>query len=134
MFGGFGRRRRGAGGGFGGSADLGDIFSTIFGRGGAAAPSRSRGRDLETEVTLSFEQAMDGAQVAVTVPKQATCTTCRGNGAKPGTEPIVCPRCDGRGVDCAEPGLLLDQPALPAVRRPRPDHRGPLPDLRAAPG
>src|SRR5689334_4741396 len=55
------------GGGF--ASDLGDIFSSFFGRGGRQQGSRTqRGRDLETEVGLSFDQAMHGTQVAVSVP------------------------------------------------------------------
>ena len=57
------------GGGFGG---FGDILSDIFGgRGGGAAPRPERGRDLETEVHVSFDQAMEGAQVPVSVPLSA---------------------------------------------------------------
>ena len=54
---------------------------------GGPQPQPVRGRDLETEVRLSFEQAMEGTEVSVTVPKQATCATCGGSGAKPGTSP-----------------------------------------------
>src|SRR5215211_7628363 len=61
----------GGAGGFGG--DFGDIFSTLFRRGGQGPQATARGRDLETEVTLSFRQAMEGTEVAVTVPKQSTC-------------------------------------------------------------
>jgi molecular chaperone DnaJ len=64
----------GGGGGFG--SDLGDIFSNIFSRGGGGPePQQPRGRDLETETMLSFDQAVNGAQVSVTVPKQDRCTT-----------------------------------------------------------
>ena len=60
---------------------------------------------------LSFEQAMEGVEVAVTVPKQATCATCRGSGAKPGTSPTVCPRCGGRGIDAESQGFFsISQP------------------------
>src|SRR5215207_6852301 len=57
----------GGGGGFGG---FGDILSDLFGggAGGARAPRPERGRDLETEVHISFEQAMEGAQIPVSVP------------------------------------------------------------------
>lgn len=107
MFGGFGRGAPGAGGGPGGFGvgDIGDIFSTIFNRGGGR-PEAPQGRDLETEITLTFEQAMEGTQVAVTVPKQAHCETCGGNGAAPGTEPHVCPRCGGRGLDTESQGFF----------------------------
>jgi molecular chaperone DnaJ len=110
MFSGFGRG--GGGGGPGGfTADIGDIFSTMFGRRGGPGPQSVRGRDLETEVRLSFDQAMNGSEVAVTVPKQATCKTCSGTGAKPGTGPIICPRCNGRGIDSESQGFFsISQP------------------------
>ncbi len=107
-FSGFGPRGFG-GGGF--TSDLGDIFSTFFGRRGGTRQAAAQGRDLETEVRLSFEQAMEGAEVAVTVPKQATCPTCHGSGAKPGTSPTVCPRCGGRGIDTESQGFFsISQP------------------------
>ncbi len=59
MFSGFGPRGFG-GGGF--TSDLGDIFSTVFGRRGGPQEAPARGRDLETEVRLSFEQAMEGSR------------------------------------------------------------------------
>jgi molecular chaperone DnaJ len=111
MFAGIGGRGFGAQGGFG--ADIGDIFSTFFGgrRGGGARQQAARGRDLETEVHLDFDQAMHGAEIAVTVPKQATCKTCSGTGAKPGTGPTICPRCNGRGIDSESQGFFsISQP------------------------
>ncbi|HYH59384.1 MAG TPA: molecular chaperone DnaJ [Thermoleophilaceae bacterium] len=114
IFGGFdpGSFRPGAGG-FGG---FGDILSDLFGgggpAGGAGARNRpERGRDLETEVHVSFEQAVQGAQVPVTVPLAAPCPTCRGTGAKPGTTPSVCSACNGRGVEAESQGLFsISQP------------------------
>ncbi|MEO8092371.1 MAG: molecular chaperone DnaJ [bacterium] len=112
MFGGragFGRGPGGPGGGF--SSDIGDIFSTIFNRRGGAGQEQMRGRDLETEVRLSFDQAMQGSEVAVTVPKQSTCAACGGSGAEPGTSAIVCPRCGGRGIDSESQGFFsISQP------------------------
>jgi molecular chaperone DnaJ len=115
--GGFG----GAGGGanpFGGAQaggfDMGDIFSSIFSRGGAggrARPQEVRGRDLETEVSLSFDEAVNGTQISVTVPKAGRCPTCHGSGAKPGTGPVTCPRCEGRGIDAQSQGFFsISQP------------------------
>jgi molecular chaperone DnaJ len=102
----------GAGAQPGGFGDLGDIFSTIFSRGGGRAePQQVRGRDLETEVQLSFDQAVNGAQISVTVPKAARCPTCHGSGAKPGTSPVTCPRCNGRGIDAQSQGFFsISQP------------------------
>jgi molecular chaperone DnaJ len=93
-------------GGFG----FGDILSDLFGR-GAGAPQRQRGRDLEAEVRLSFEQAINGTQVSVSVPKETTCPTCNGSGAKPGTSPKTCPRCQGRGIETEGQGMFsISQP------------------------
>jgi molecular chaperone DnaJ len=106
----------GGGGGAGGagSADFGsfsdilsNIFNTTAGRGGARTrPAAERGRDLETTVSLSFDQAVEGAQVPVSVATHAACNTCRGTGAKPGTSPIVCPVCQGRGVESQGQGVF----------------------------
>jgi molecular chaperone DnaJ len=107
----------GAGGGAGGgtAADFGSfsdilsgIFNTTTGRGGGVRtkPAAEKGRDLETTVSLSFDQAVEGAQVPVSVATHAPCTTCRGTGAKPGTSPVVCPVCNGRGVESQGQGLF----------------------------
>ena len=97
-----------AGGRF--QADLGDVFSSLFGR-GRVEPEAPRGRDLETEVRLTFDQAVEGTQVSVVIPKQATCETCHGDGARPGTSPTTCPRCGGRGIDAQSQGLFsISQP------------------------
>jgi molecular chaperone DnaJ len=94
-----GRPGGGGGGGFGG-----------FG-GGGRAPRGERGRDLEAEVTIAFDQAIAGAQVPISVPTYERCPTCAGTGARPGTQPIVCPRCNGRGVESEGQGLFsISQP------------------------
>jgi molecular chaperone DnaJ len=130
MFGGFGRGGPGPGGFNVGVGDLGDVFSSLFGRRGGT-PEPARGRDLETEVRLSFEQAMEGTQISVTVPKQATCGTCGGNGAAPGTRPTTCPRCEGRGIDAQSQGFFsISQPCPQCggrgqvVEKPCPECRG----------
>ncbi len=123
MFGGFGQA---AGGGFDPGAFTGgfsDILSNLFGGGGGAPaggpgtgstrarPRAQRGRDLETEVSLSFAQAVNGAQVPLAVPTSAPCPTCHGSGAKPGTSPRVCPVCNGRGLESQSQGIFsMSQP------------------------
>jgi molecular chaperone DnaJ len=111
----------GPGGGFGGfgnfdfdASSMGDILSNLFGGGGRAQrqrPRAERGADLEASVSISFDQAIAGAQVPLSVPMRATCPTCHGTGAKPGTTPIVCPRCEGRGIETQGQGMFsISQP------------------------
>ena len=105
LFGGF-AGSSGAGGGAGdrrfGGAGFSDIFSSIFSGGGpggsAARRGPRRGRDVETEVTLDFAQAVRGTTLPLTLRSAATCETCHGNGAKPGTSPRTCPQCHGSGL------------------------------------
>jgi molecular chaperone DnaJ len=125
LFGGMGGA---AGGGFDPGAFTGgfsDILSNLFGggggggapggRGGTAGgrtrPRAQRGRDLETEVSLTFDQAVNGAQVPLAVPTSQPCPTCHGSGAKPGTSPRVCPVCNGRGLESQSQGIFsMSQP------------------------
>jgi molecular chaperone DnaJ len=110
MFAGFGGGRPFGAGGTGFTSDIGDIFSSLFGR-GRAEPRTVQGADLETEVPLSFDQAVNGTQISVTVPKLDRCPTCHGSGAKPGSRPTVCPRCGGRGIDAQSQGFFsISQP------------------------
>jgi molecular chaperone DnaJ len=110
-------------GGFGNfdfdASSMGDILSNLFsGGGGAGGPggrrARSRpqrGGDLETEVRISFDQAISGAQVPLSVSMSGVCSTCHGTGAKPGTTPKVCPRCEGRGIETQGQGMFsISQP------------------------
>jgi molecular chaperone DnaJ len=109
------------GGGFGGfgnfdfdASSMGDILSNLFGGGGRGQrqnPRPERGGDLEAQVSISFDQAIAGAQVPLQVPMQATCPTCKGTGAKPGTTPTVCSRCEGRGIETQGQGRFsISQP------------------------
>lgn len=117
--GGFGQGGFGQGG-FGGPGggtfrvddlgNLGDLFGGIFtgGRGAAGRRPRGgqRGADLETELHLSFKDAIHGVTTSVSVPQEVQCHTCGGSGAKPGTSPHVCEHCGGRGVLDDNQGLF----------------------------
>jgi molecular chaperone DnaJ len=99
---------------FGDIGDLGDLFGGLFGgmggvggrNRGARRQAAARGADLETEVRVSFEQAMDGANVPVKIRGAARCTTCGGTGAEPGTSPITCTQCGGTGQVSVNQGLF----------------------------
>ena len=98
------------------NVDLSDLlgqFGGIFGRGAGrrGRPQPERGADLESRVKLSFEDALEGAQVRVPVEVEAPCRTCHGTGAEPGTSPITCPQCGGSGTVSDSHGLFaLSQP------------------------
>jgi molecular chaperone DnaJ len=109
MFGGFrvpAGSRPGAGGTtfdlgdlFGNGEGLGDVLGGIFRNrpsGGAASRAR-RGADVETETTLPFGDAIDGATVTLRLTGEGPCPVCGGTGAKSGTVPKVCPDCHGTG-------------------------------------
>ena len=89
-------------GGFDGGTGFGgfeDIFSSFFGGGATRNPNAPRqGDDLQYRVNLSFEEAIFGAEKEVHYNREATCKTCSGSGAKPGTSPVTCGRCHGQGV------------------------------------
>jgi molecular chaperone DnaJ len=90
--------------------DLGDLFGGLFG-GRRGATRAERGPDLEAVVSLSFEDALRGAEVRVPVDVDTACHTCGGSGAQPGTSPKVCPECGGRGVTSETQGFFaLSQP------------------------
>jgi molecular chaperone DnaJ len=106
-------------GGFGGGGttfrvedvgDFGDLFGGLFGRGrrsgGGATGGAQRGADVETEVHLSFEDAVNGVTTSVNLTTDARCHTCHGSGSAPGTHPTTCPRCGGTGTLQDDQGLF----------------------------
>jgi molecular chaperone DnaJ len=136
-----GYRSGGFGGGRGGGAQyntnmedlfgeansgFGEFIGGIFNRGRTGrSPQPRRGGDLESELTLSFDDALDGVTVPLRLSTEAACKTCHGTGAQPGTVPRVCPACEGAGQTArnaggfafAEPctvcrgrGVFIDEP------------------------
>ena len=97
------------GGGFGGAGfdDIFDIFGNMFGGGfggggfgGGNARRRNapmKGRDLQKAITITFEEAAFGTKKEISVTKYVKCSTCNGDGTKPGTEKKTCPNCGGSG-------------------------------------
>lgn len=111
------------------SGGFGDFLGGIFNRrgspGGTRARQPRRGADLESSLTLSFDDALDGVTVPLRLSSAAPCTSCHGTGAKAGTVPRMCPTCDGSGqttrnaggfafadpcVTCRGRGLYVDDP------------------------
>jgi molecular chaperone DnaJ len=100
--------------------DLGDIFGGLFG--GRSRPRQSReqarrGADLETNVKISFDDAMSGTTVPVKITGPSVCRTCHGSGARPGTSPVTCSRCGGTGQVSVNQGLF-------SIARPCPECGG----------
>lgn len=103
----YGAGQGGYGGGFGfdGDIDLGDIFSSFFGGGGGFGGFGGRnpnapqkGRDIQTTITITFEEAAKGCHKSIDISKIEDCSQCHGTGAAEGTSPKTCPDCQGRGV------------------------------------
>jgi molecular chaperone DnaJ len=104
-FGGFSDINFGFGRGF---DDLfGDIFSDIFGR--RAARERRYGQpgaDLRYNLEISFEEAAFGVETNIEIPRPKECDNCRGSGARPGSDPVICPTCGGRGQVSDQQGFF----------------------------
>ncbi len=92
---------------------LGDVLGGMFGgrgggqraRGGAGVQPR-RGADIEASLTVDFADAITGLETTLYLTTDAQCSTCNGNGAKPGTSPKVCSSCQGRGVTDDNQGMF----------------------------
>ncbi len=90
-------------------AHFGDIFGDLFGFGGRRSDGRPRpraGSDLRYNLSVTFRQAVKGADVKITIPRQATCPDCSGTGAAPGSERKTCPQCHGSGQTVQSRGIF----------------------------
>jgi len=108
--------------------DLGDLFGSVFSGGGGfggRAQQPRRGRDLQYEITLDFDDALKGVSTKIEVQRTESCSACRGSGAKAGTSPTRCPACKGSGhvstgqgmfgisrpcPRCSGTGMIVEQP------------------------
>lgn len=84
--------------------DLGDIFSSMFGfgggfGGGGRKSGPRRGKDINVNIQLSFEEAVFGCKKEISVAMYDECETCHGTGAKEGTHAESCPKCNGTGQE-----------------------------------
>src|SRR5919107_1066077 len=107
----------GAGAGFGGFSDaFGDIFSDIFGGGGRSRSTVFRGADLRYNLEISLEDAARGTETRIRIPALEECETCKGTGAKPGTQPTQCTTCNGHGQVRMQQGFFSIQQTCPTCR------------------
>jgi molecular chaperone DnaJ len=99
--------------------DLGDLFGGFFGGRsgrGARREQPERGADVEASVNVSFEDSLRGFEAKVPVDVTTACRECGGTGAEPGTTPIICPQCNGRGVVAESQGLFALSEPCPRCR------------------
>ena len=101
--------------------DLGDLFGGLFGgrAGRGGGPRRrqpERGSDVEVELRLSFEDSLRGLETKIPVEVTTACRECGGSGAEPGTSPVICPQCHGRGVVSESQGMFALSEPCPRCR------------------
>ncbi|GAC1499773.1 MAG: molecular chaperone DnaJ [Candidatus Saccharimonadales bacterium] len=81
-----------------GDLGLGDIFSSFFGGNTQQSQQRqARGRDVESAVEISFEQAVFGTEADLKLSLEDTCEHCKGTTVEPGHELKTCDQCKGSG-------------------------------------
>ena len=104
----------GAGGfsGFGGAGGFGgfeDIFDAFFGGGGSRRGGRTqtKGRDLRTNITITFEEAAFGCEKTININKYETCPKCSGLGAESKSDIETCSRCNGTGQVTVEQNSIF---------------------------
>jgi molecular chaperone DnaJ len=108
-----------------------DLFGDLFGFGTPRRRSGAqRGADLEYNLEVPFLDTAHGCERDLQVPKSATCTPCRGTGAKPGTEPVRCTTCGGRGQVVQAQGFFRIQAPCPTCRGEGTVVRDPCPECR----
>ncbi len=80
-----------------GDLGLGDIFGSFFGGGNQRQSRQSRGRDIEANLEISFEQAVFGTETEISLNIDDNCEHCKGSTVEPGHELKTCDMCKGSG-------------------------------------
>ena len=112
-------QRFGQNGGFqGGSFNdiFGDVFGDIFGGGSRSQNQPRRGSDLEYRIEVSLEEAINGKEVKMSIPRKVNCKPCKGTGAKDGTAFTTCKQCNGQGQVRVSQGFFSVQQTCPSCR------------------
>jgi molecular chaperone DnaJ len=127
----------GGAGGFGGAGfgdAFGDIFGDIFGgrQGGGQRNNVYRGADLRYNMEISLEDAAKGVESKIRIPVQSTCETCKGSGARPGTQPVTCGTCAGHGQVRMQQGFFSVQQTCPNCHGTGKMVKDPCPTCHAA--
>jgi molecular chaperone DnaJ len=106
-------------GDFGFTGGFADIFDEMFGEfmgGSRRQQGPSRGSDLRYNLEISLEESFRGKQTTIRVPNLVACEQCNGSGAEPGSKPISCPTCHGRGRIRTQQGFFSVERTCPACQ------------------
>ena len=95
-------------------SNFGDLFGDLFGFGGARVSRR--GADLRMAMRLTLEDCLKGFEEEIQVPRQRDCRACGGTGAAPGTAPVVCKTCGGRGQVVINRGFIAMRSTCPTCQ------------------
>ncbi len=113
-----GLENRGMGGGFGDIGDIfsgfGDLFGDLFGFGRSQGPRR--GADLKMGIQMTLSECFHGSERELEIPRTVICEPCNGSGAEPGTQPVQCPTCLGRGQVAVNRGFISMTTTCPTCR------------------
>ena len=80
-----------------GGANFEDLFTDIFTGGRTTSHREARGQDVQVDVEISFEEMVQGTKKSIGVRTYIVCSTCHGNGGKPGSKEVNCSACNGTG-------------------------------------
>jgi molecular chaperone DnaJ len=97
-------------------SSFGDIFGDLFGFGQQQQRRRSsaqRGADLRYDMAIDFKEAAFGCEKSEDIEQMVPCERCTGNGAEPGSKPLRCETCAGRGQVVHGQGMFLVSTTCP---------------------
>lgn len=117
------------GGGFGGfhfeeggAEGFSDIFDAVFGdfmgggRKSASSSRQGRGEDLRYQIDIDLEEAFQGTEIEIKVPRKTSCSACKGQGTEGGTKPAACSTCHGHGKVRTQKGFFTMESTCPRCR------------------
>jgi molecular chaperone DnaJ len=92
---------------------FGDFMGGGRGRAGSGGGGATRGSDLRLNLEITLEEAFEGKKAQIHVPTSVACETCEGSGAEPGSSPVTCPSCGGRGRVRTQSGFFTVERTCP---------------------
>ncbi|HEY6291314.1 MAG TPA: molecular chaperone DnaJ [Terriglobia bacterium] len=95
---------------------FGEFFGGVFGRPRGSRTRVQRGADLRYEMEIAFEEAANGLETKIKIPRWETCAECGGRGAMRGSSPVTCSTCSGRGQLRHQQGLFTVSRTCPACQ------------------